>query len=214
VSDPLDADPERTRVAAERVSFLSAAVESCDDAIFSVDHEARVASRNAERLFGYGGADVIGQPVTSLFLERQRQRVAALLRRVLEGEIVDHLPIEVQRKDGMAVAVLLTVSPVFDAAGHALGVSCVVTDVTERQLAQAALAASEARLRRGEALAHTGGWVWDVGSGSVQWSDELHTIHGLDPRDFEGTMEAHLGLVHVDDREHRPLGRWGPVDPR
>ena len=74
------------------------------------------------------------------------------------------------------------------------------TDVTERQLAQAGLAASEARLRRGEALAHVGGWAWDVGSDSVQWSDELHAMHGLDPSEFDGTMEAHLAPIHGDDR--------------
>ena len=134
------------------------------------------------------------------FFRRMSAHVAALLVRVLEGETVDHLYIEAQRKDGMGVAISLTVTPVFDATHHPLGVCCVATDVTERQLAQAALGASEARLRRGEALAHVGGWVWDIGSDSVQWSDELHAMHGLDPSEFEGTMEAHLGTIHVDDR--------------
>ncbi len=202
MSIPLDAEPDRVRVSEERVAFLSAAVESCDDAVVSVDNGGLVASwnRNAERLFGYGGGDVLGQPVTSLFPEHQREHVSALLVRVLAGETLDHLPIEGQRKDGMAVEVALTVTPVFDATGRALGVCCVATDVTERQIAQAALAASEARLRRGEALAHVGGWVWDVGSDSVQWSDELHAMHGIDPSDFEGTLEAHLAPIHVEDR--------------
>jgi PAS domain S-box-containing protein len=206
-------ESDRIRVAEERVAFLSAAVESCDDAVVSVDNDGFVASwnRNAERLFGYGGGDVVGQPVTSLFPEHQRDHVGALLMRVREGEILDHLPIEAQRKDGMAVEVSLTVTPVFDATGHALGVSCVATDVTERQLAQAGLAASEARLRRGEALAHVGGWVWDVGSDSVQWSDELHAMHGLDPSEFDGTMEAHLAPIHVDDRAAVRSGMEGAV---
>jgi PAS domain S-box-containing protein len=35
----------------------------------------------------------------------------------------------------------------------------------------------------------------------VQWSDELHRMHGVDPLEFEGTLSAHLDVVHPDDRE-------------
>jgi PAS domain-containing protein len=35
----------------------------------------------------------------------------------------------------------------------------------------------------------------------VQWSEELHRIHGLDPARFAGTIEAHLELVHPADRQ-------------
>ena len=72
------------------------------------------------------------------------------------------------------------------------GIVGVARDITEQRLAQAALAETEARLREAEALAHVGRWLWDVGSGAVQWSEELHRIHGIDPRDFDGTLEAHL----------------------
>src|SRR5258706_3648226 len=179
MSLPLDAEPDRIRAAEERVAFLSAAVESCDDAVVSVDNDGLVASwtRNAERLFGYGGGDVLGQPVTSLFPEHQRKHVGALLVRVLEGETLDHLPIEAQRKDGMAVEVSLTVTPVFDAAGRALGVSCVATDVTERQLAQAGLAGSEGRLRLGEGLAPLGGGGMEGGSGNSPQSDQVPCVY-------------------------------------
>jgi PAS domain-containing protein len=43
--------------------------------------------------------------------------------------------------------------------------------------------------------------VWDVGTGAVQWSEELHRIHGLDPARFAGTIEAHLEPVHPVDRQ-------------
>jgi PAS domain-containing protein len=35
----------------------------------------------------------------------------------------------------------------------------------------------------------------------VQWSEELHRIHGLDPARFAGTIEAHLEPVHPADRQ-------------
>jgi PAS domain S-box-containing protein len=49
-------------------------------------------------------------------------------------------------------------------------------------------------------MAHVGGWLWDVRTGVVQWSDELHRIHGVDPLDFEGTIEAHVAPIHAEDR--------------
>jgi signal transduction histidine kinase len=34
----------------------------------------------------------------------------------------------------------------------------------------------------------------------VQWSEELHRIHGVEPSDFEGTVDAALAYMHADDR--------------
>ena len=75
-----------------------------------------------------------------------------------------------------------------------------VRDITEQRLAQAMLAEAEARLRESEALAHVGRWQWDVATNAVQWSDEFHRIHGVDPLDFDGTFDAHLACVHQADR--------------
>ena len=48
-------------------------------------------------------------------------------------------------------------------------------------------------MEEGEALAHIGSWLWDLRTGAVQWSAEFHRIHGVDPLDFDGTFESHLG---------------------
>jgi PAS domain S-box-containing protein len=40
-----------------------------------------------------------------------------------------------------------------------------------------------------------------VRTGAVQWSAEFHRIHGVDPLDFDGTFESHLGLIHPADRD-------------
>ena len=77
----------------------------------------------------------------------------------------------------------------------------VVRDVTEQRLAQATLAEVEGRLEEGEALAHVGSWLWDVRTGAVQWSNEFHRIHGVDPLDFDGTFESHVDVIHPEDRE-------------
>ena len=61
-------------------------------------------------------------------------------------------------------------------------------------------------MRDSEALAHVGSWLWDRRTGVVQWSDEFHRIHGIDPLDFEGTLDAHLAVIHADDRARVQAG--------
>jgi PAS domain S-box-containing protein len=67
-------------------------------------------------------------------------------------------------------------------------------------MAQEALAESAARLAEAQQLARVGLWLWDVGSDTVQLSDELYRICGVDPLDFDGTLQAYLEVVHPDDR--------------
>lgn len=172
-------------------------------ALFSQDIDGRIASwnRGAERIFGYAQNEIVGDDLTSLVPEHLRADVVSMAKRVAAGERVDRLVTEIRRKDGMQVPVALSVSPVIGADGRFSGAVGVAQELTETRLAQAALAEVDQRFREWEALAHVGRWLWDVGSDAVQWSDELHRMHGVDPSDFEGTLAAHLSVVHDDDRE-------------
>jgi PAS domain S-box-containing protein len=151
-------------------------------------------------LFGYRAEQVIGWRSIRLFPESQWEAHEVILRRALAGEVHGHVEIDIRRRDGLIVPALLTVSPVRDGGGRVIGASVIARDLSEQKEAQATLAESEARLREGESLAHVGGWVFDVATGSVQWSAELHRIHGVEPIDFDGTLAAHLAPAHDEDR--------------
>jgi len=172
-------------------------------ALFSQDPAGRIVSwnRGAELVFGYSPDEIIGETLTTLAPGHLRSDLEAVGERVAAGERVDRIFTEIQRKGGMPVPIALSVSPIFDAAGTLTGSVGVAQELTETRLAQAALAEVEQRFSEWEALAHVGRWLWDVGTDAVQWSDELHRMHGVDPLDFEGTLAAHLSAVHPDDRE-------------
>jgi PAS domain S-box-containing protein len=184
-------------------ALLAAIVEASDDAVFTHDAEGTMISwdRTAERFFGYCAAEVLGRPMLSLFAEHLREEVRRVLEQVASGDSVRNFETEIPRRDGMPILISLSLCPVFD--GHDLPVASVAVarDITEQRLAQAALAEVEARVRESEALAHVGSWLWDLRTGAVQWSDEFHRIHGVDPLDFDGTFESHLTRIHPDDRE-------------
>jgi PAS domain S-box-containing protein len=172
-------------------------------ALFSQDIDGRIVgwNRGAERIFGFSESEIVGDALTSLVPAHLRADVESVEQRVAAGERVDRLVTEIRRKDGMQVPVALSVSPVLDAYGVFHGAVGVAQELTETRLAQAALAEVDQRFREWEALAHVGRWLWDVGTDAVQWSDELHRMHGVDPLEFEGTLAAHLSVVHDDDRE-------------
>jgi PAS domain S-box-containing protein len=184
-------------------TLLSAVIEMSDDAIFTCDPAAQVTtwSPAAERLFGCPDSDVLGGPLDVLFPDHLRHEVQAVISMVLAGDRIQHFETEVLRPDGMPVPVSLSMSPVRGPGGPPFGCVLLVRDVTEQRLAQASLAEVEARLEEGEVLAHAGSWLWDLRTGAVQWSAEFHRIHGVDPLDFDGTFESHLGMIDPQERE-------------
>lgn len=194
--------------------YLDAILESCGDAMYRQDRDGLITGWNpaAASLFGYAAADVLGWRSTRLVAEEHWDEHELILRRVLAGEAHGHVEMSLRRRDGIVVPAVLAFAPIRDGSGRVVGASVIATDVTEHQEALATLAESEARLRAGESLAHLGGWVFDVATGAVQWSQELHGIHGIDPVDFEGTLAAHLALVHPDDRARLQCQLTGAIE--
>jgi PAS domain S-box-containing protein len=62
------------------------------------------------------------------------------------------------------------------------------------------LAESERRMREAQALAHIGSFHWDMVADTVNWTDEMYRIYGLDPDLFPATFQAYLASVHPEDR--------------
>jgi PAS domain S-box-containing protein len=184
-------------------ALLAAIIEMSDDAMFTCDVEGRVTtwSATAQRLFGHSDEDALGRPLDVLFPSHMSGEVQSVLATVLAGDRIRHFESEVVRPDGMPLPVSLSLSPVLDEQGTSIGSVVIVRDVTEQHLAQATLAEVDARMIEAETLAHIGSWLWDLRTGAVQWSAEFHRMHGVDPLEFAGTLEAYLAMVHPDDRD-------------
>ena len=118
--------------------FLASIVDSCDDAILTIDLDGIVTSWNAaaERLYSYTAEEAIGKPTAMLIPPDRRDEEPAILERVKRGERVEHYETVRQRKDGSLIDVSLTVSPVKNAQSKIIGASKVSRDITERKRAQ------------------------------------------------------------------------------
>jgi PAS domain S-box-containing protein len=136
---------------------LAAIVESSDDAIISKDLAGVITTWNAgaERMFGYTAAEAIGQPVTMLIPADRYNEEPGILRRIRQGERIDHYQTVRIRKDGSLVDISLSVFPVTDAGGVVVGASKIARDITREKRAdeQRAELLQMAQVARGQAEA-------------------------------------------------------------
>ena len=123
------------RQAEQAVQRLAAIVGFSDDAILSKDLDGIIVTwnRGAERLFGYTAEEAIGQSIMILIPPDRHDEEIEILERIRRGEHTDHYETVRQRKDGSAVEVSLTVSPVKNTEGGIIGASTIARDITERK---------------------------------------------------------------------------------
>lgn len=113
---------------------LAAIVESSLDAIISTDLDGTILSWNAgaEAVYGYRATEAIGYKLQQLLTPSDPEVVQRFLGDRLRNDD-DPRQVIHQRKDGRAIEVFLTVSPVRDAAGQTVGVSTIARDISERR---------------------------------------------------------------------------------
>jgi PAS domain S-box-containing protein len=121
--------------------WLSAIIESADDAIISKSLDGIITSWNsgAQRIFGYTAEEVIGKPITILIPDDHINEEPAILARIKSGERIDHYETVRIRKGGERVDISLSVSPIKDADGRIIGASKIARDIGSRKQAEEAL---------------------------------------------------------------------------
>jgi diguanylate cyclase (GGDEF)-like protein/PAS domain S-box-containing protein len=126
-------------------------LESAPDALVIVDAQGLIATVNkqAESLFGYTRAELLGLPIELLVPEQRRPKHASQGREYIEqphvrgmGNVKDLTAV---RKDGQEFPVEISLSPLETEQGCM--VTAAIRDVTERQRAYISLQESEERFR-------------------------------------------------------------------
>lgn len=121
---PQPLDPEALR------AHLAALVDSSEDAILSktLDGTILTWNRGAERLYGYTAEEMVGKSISILVPSDRPGEVEDILARVQRGES-DHFETLRIHKDGTAVPMSVTISPIRDADGTIIAASTIARKV-------------------------------------------------------------------------------------
>ena len=117
---------------------LAAIVASSQDAIIGQDLDGVITSWNAgaEQLYGYGAAEAIGRPLSTLLADGVADDWPQVLARLQRGERIAQFDSARVAKNGRTIDVSVTISPVKEADGRVVGASVVARDVGERRRAE------------------------------------------------------------------------------
>jgi PAS domain S-box-containing protein len=125
-------------------SKLAQLVESSDDAMIGLSTFGTIETWNeaAAKLFGYTRDEVRGKPAAILMADGPHQRLDDVLSMIRRGKRVPPYEIRHKRKDGSVFEASVTASAVLDPAGHVIGISKVLRDITPQKLVEMKMRAS------------------------------------------------------------------------
>jgi PAS domain S-box-containing protein len=120
---------------------LASIVESSSQAILSTTITGQVTSWNpaAEKMYGYGGAEVVGHPIDVLVPADRREELKDVVRRIRRGERVSEFETQRRTKEGRVIDVSVTAFPLYDTAGRITGVARIDRDITDEKHARESL---------------------------------------------------------------------------
>jgi PAS domain S-box-containing protein len=126
---------KKTEEAHQQSEHLAAIVEHSDDAISGKTFNGIITSWNpaAERMYGYSADEITGKSIDLLSAPGQAGEMHTILARIRAGQPVERLETTRVRKDGSAITVSLTVSPIHDRHGVITGASTIARDMTEQR---------------------------------------------------------------------------------
>lgn len=114
---------------------LAAVVDSSTDAIISKDLNGMVTTWNAaaERMFGYSSREIVGHSIMTIVPPELQGEQLEAMRRIVQGEPVDHIETQRLRKGGDRIDVALTISPIRHTSGDIIGASQIARDISDRR---------------------------------------------------------------------------------
>ena len=191
----------------DKVAMMAAIVQSSEDAIITKDFEGRITSWNnaARRIFGFSPEEIIGQPITWLIPDDRMEEEQNILKRLRNGERVEHFETQRKTKSNDILDISLTISLVRGAGGEIIGTSKIARDISSQKRIERLVSVSEEKFRLLADIMPQFIWTGNPSGGLQYFNRTFMEFSGL----TSGQLEEngwHV-VVHPEDLEEN-LHQW------
>jgi two-component system sensor kinase FixL len=188
-----------TRFAAEYPALweTTAAIESAQIALTSLDGKIFHWSRGCEDLYGWTADEVVGRQITEIL--QSRDVPATHTSRKVGNAVEQQREIIAQRRDATELHLIERVRLV-DVDGSPPVLVYKMTDISERVLMEAALKESDANLMLALDARQISSFDWDIATQEIAVSPGTEERMGLEPGDL-GTLSGWTERIDPADRD-------------
>jgi len=198
---------DRSRIKAELAlreseERLRLFIQHAPAALAMFDREMRylAASRRWMADYHLGDRDIIGCSHYEIFPEIT-EKIKAVHRRGLSGEVVSADEGKFERQDGSVQYLAWEVRPWFAIGNTVGGIIIFSEDITQRKKAEKALQKSMERLHLAVDASSDGLFDWDMEKDTAYFSPRYFSMLGYAPGDLPASFSTWTGLLHPDDRD-------------
>jgi PAS domain S-box-containing protein len=185
----------------ESRAVLASIVENANDAVIGkrLDGTIIVWNRAAARLFGYSADEMIGQNVRKLIPPDRQGEEDFIVQQARRGERIEHYHSQRLTKDGRALDLDLTVSPIRDSRGCVIGASTIARDITGMVQTESALRESEAKFRQLADSMPQIVWMTTAEGQIDYYNQRWYEYTGLPPMPESVDESYWRTVIHPDD---------------
>lgn len=191
-------------------SLYRAAISAADAVAYARDHGTNsyaFMGAGIEKLTGYSPAEMTPELWHRIGLRSIMQGDAAglsveeAIRRAKAGSLAHwRCDTLIRHRDGSERWIAESAVEVHATPNRTPGSVGILIDITERKQSEEALRRSEASLKQAQHLAHLGSWQFDLTNRTLEWSEEVFRIFGLNPATTRPSYELFFEAVHPEDR--------------
>lgn len=192
-------DISESRAADHARALLASIVESSDDAIHSTTPDGTIVSWNpgAAAMFGYASQEIIGQSVGILASSRRDGELHWDAEALASGRPLTAFDTVLLDRNGCAIDVSLSLSPIRNTAGETLGVAGIARDIRKRVRAEQKLQESADLFRKGFEQAPFGMCVAGMDGHFIQVNAALCRMSGYSQEELLNTQWG--DLIHPEE---------------
>jgi len=197
---------QATQEIEQKQAFIETILSSTPAAILGIDTESNIvlANQQAEILLGQPRQKLIGLPITTFLPENlddkftQHQVDDPSDSKKQQGHIYNEQWLINNTGNKIPVSINQSHIETIDDGIEII----VISDLTEHYESKKKLRISEDNLKKAQALAHTGSWVWDLKNDQQKWSHEVYNILGKEPGSIKEGLNELLSFIPDDERSN------------